>query len=122
MLEKNITFLANKVFVHHWPQDAPKWSQSTEKLAEQLNDSSCKKLVILFGDSVQIGTCKFMNIRQIGITIPMFKREVRMIFEGQAEGFDAHVHVTASGNDYLNILNSMIIWRDKIEGHTMTFT
>ena len=36
MTESQISYFAEKVFVHHWPKDSPKWSDSLQK---KLDDS-----------------------------------------------------------------------------------
>lgn len=110
---KTVSFLASRVFVHHWPPDAPKWDRHTERqVEEKINSGGKEKRVTLDGGSVQIDGYRFEGVSKVGVTVPMFKKEARMVFEGHNERFDAHVHVTAGGKDYLEIFNKMIAWRD----------
>lgn len=109
-----IKFFAEKVHAHHWPLDTPKWSDLIIKqVAEHLNNKEKKQLVIK-DDSILIDNCEFKNIEKIGITIPLFKKECTLVFEGCFEKFYAHVHITTKAKDYLEIFNKLMHWRSNI--------
>ena len=38
-----------------------------------------------------------------------------MIFESQYENFFAHVHITTKSQNYLDIFNRLILWRQNIK-------
>ena len=117
MLEKNNTrfeFFAEKVYFHHWPPETPKWSASRKETVDKdINVNTEKKHILIFDKSVQINEYTFNPIRKIGLTIPQFKRQSTMIFEGHCAEFDAHVHVTTRSENYLEIFNKLMMWRDE---------
>ena len=116
MVEKQfdeIEFFAEKVFFHHWPKDTPQWSKSRiDKVDDNINKSIQKKHVLIKEKSIQIDQYFFGEIKKIGLTIPQFKRQCTIIFEGHCEEFDAHVHVTTRTENYLEIFYSLMKWRD----------
>ena len=117
MLEKNnhhITFYAEKVYFHHWPPETSKWTKSRkEKIEKDINSKKEKKKIVVLAKSIQIDNYVFESVKKIGLTIPQFKRQSTMIFEGRCEEFDAHVHVTTRSKDYLEIFYNLMKWRDK---------
>lgn len=111
---KNIEFFAEKVYFHHWPPETPSWSESRkEKIDGDINSKKEKKKVKISEKSIQIENYVFDSVKKIGLTIPQFKRQCTMIFEGHCEEFYAHVHVTTRSKDYLDIFYHLMKWRDE---------
>ena len=107
-------FLAEKIHVHRWPQDSPKWDESTQlQIDDSLHKNSQKKKVILTENTIQIENLQFINLKKIGISVPFFKDECRMIFEGQFGDYYAHIHITKKSENYLQIFNQLISWRNE---------
>lgn len=108
-----IKFFAEKVHAHHWPLDTPKWSDLTIKQVDEHLNNKEKKQLVIKDDSVLIDNYEFKNITKVGITIPLFKKECTLVFEGCFEKFYAHVHVTTKAKDYLEIFNKLMHWRSR---------
>ncbi len=108
-----IKFLAEKVHVHHWPLDTPKWSDLTIKQVDEHLNNKEKKQIVIKHDSMLIDNYEFKNIKKVGITIPLFKKECTLVFEGHFEKFDAHIHITTKEEDYLEIFNKLMRWRSR---------
>ena len=107
-------YLADKVFVHHWPKDSPIWPDSLQqKLDVLINKNSNKKKIIVDSDVIQIENFKFFSLQKIGISVPFFKEECVMIFEAQFEKVFAHVHITIKSNNFVDIFNELISWKKK---------
>ena len=107
-------FLAEKVYFHHWPPETTKWSvQRKITVDEEINTNKEKKSIIINHNIVKINNYTFDKVQKIGLTIPQFKRQCTMIFEGHCEDFHAHVHITTKSQHYLNIFNQLMVWRDK---------
>ncbi len=111
MPESKFDFVAHKVTIHRWPHDTPQWSDQRKKQVEQYSQSSEPKHVYVRGKTVHLDNFKFDSICKIGVTIPLFKRQSTVIFEGRCEEFYAHVHITTKSNDYLQIFNNLMNWR-----------
>lgn len=108
-----IQFSAEKVYLHHWPPETPPWSVSRkEKVEYDINKNKEKKSVTIRNNTVAINNYKFDSIQKVGLTIPQFKRQSTMIFEGRCEEFYAHVHITTRSKNYLEIFNDLMRWRD----------
>ena len=108
-----IRFFAEKVYFHHWPPETPSWNESRKfNVEEYINKNKEKKQIIIKHKTVQINNYLFNPIKKIGLTIPQFKRQATMIFEGHCKEFDAHVHVTTSDKNYLEIFNQLMKWRE----------
>jgi len=60
-----------------------------------------------------IDNYEFKNIKKVGITIPLFKKECTLVFEDCFEKFYTHVHITTKTKDYLEIFNKLMHWRSK---------
>lgn len=113
-MSQEIHFLAEKVYFHHWPPDTSKWSISRkEKVEKNINISKLKKQIKISKKTIQIDNYLFDNVKKIGLTIPQFKRQSTMIFEGHCEEFYAHVHITTKSENYLEIFNKLMKWRDE---------
>ncbi len=109
-----IRYLADKVHIHHWPHETPKWSDSRKKQVEQeIIKNKEKKQIIINEKTIKINNYEFNAIKKVGITIPQFKKQNTMIFEGHCEEFDAHVHVTTKEKNYVEILNKLLAWREE---------
>ena len=107
-------YLADKVFVHHWPKDSPIWSDSLQqKLDVSINKNSNKKEIIIDYDIIQIENFKFSSLQKIGISVPFFKEECTIIFESQFENVFAHVHITIRWDNFIDIFNQLISWKNK---------
>ena len=111
-----IRYLADKVFVHHWPKDSPIWSDSLQQKFDVLiNKNSNKKEIIIDSGIIHIENFKFFSLQKIGISVPFFKEECTMIFESQFENIFAHVHITIRDNNFIDIFNQLISWKNKID-------
>jgi len=107
-------FLAEKIHAHRWPQDSPIWDDSTQlQIDNSLNKNPQKKKIILNQKSIQIENYEFINLKKIGISVPFFKDECRMIFEGQFGDLFSHIHITVKSENYLEIFNQLISWRNE---------
>ena len=83
--------------------DSPMWSDSIKKeLDDSINKNLHEKTVILKENEIQIENFKFKSLKKIGITVPFFKKECTLIFEGKFESFFAHVHVTIKSENYID--------------------
>ena len=108
-----IKFLAEKVHVHHWPLDTPKWSDFINKQVDQdMNKNKEKKQIVITSKTILIDNYEFKAIKKIGLTIPLFKKQSTLVFEGHFEKFDAHIHITTK-EDYLEIFNKLMHWRSR---------
>ena len=109
-----IIFYADKVYVHHWPLDTPKWTDELkENVNSNLHQNKEKKKIVVKKNQIKINNFEFEIIKKIGITIPLFKKETTMVFEAQFGGFFAHVHITTKEKNYLEIFNHLMSWKDK---------
>lgn len=109
-----IKYLAEKIFVHYWPQNAPKWSDERKaKIDIDINKNKEKKQVIISSKSIKINDYEFSAIKKVGISIPMFQKQSTLIFEGHCQEFDAHVHITTKEDNYLEICQKLSAWRNE---------
>lgn len=98
--------------MHRWPHDPPLWGESIKQhMDSSINKNPEKKKIIVHDKMIQIEDFKFHSLKKIGISVPFFKDECRMIFEAQFGDFFAHVHITIKSEDYLEIFNKLISWR-----------
>lgn len=110
--DSQIQFLANKVYVHRWPMNSPTWSTDfQEKIDLDLNKNIDEKKIIIFKKAVKINDYEFLKIKKIGITVPLFKKETTMVFEGHFSDLDAHIHITTQSKEYLKIFNTLMEWK-----------
>lgn len=110
-----IHYFADKVFVHRWPKNSPSWSDTLqEKLDLLLNKNSDKKKIIINSNSIKIKDFEFTCLKKIGISVPFFKKECTMIFESQFENVFAHVHITMRDDNFIDIFNQLISWKNNI--------
>ena len=110
-----IKYFADKIFVHRWPHDPPLWGETTKNVIdESINKNSKPKQVIVSGKTIKIENIEFTSLKKIGISVPFFKDECRMIFEAKFGDFFAHVHITMKNDDdFLDVFNRLILWRRK---------
>ncbi len=112
-MDSEIKFFAEKIFVHRWPHDPPLWGELTKnKLDETINKNPEKKLVIVKDKTIRIQNYEFNSLKKIGISVPFFKHECRIIFEARFEEFFAHVHITMRSEKFLDIFNQLMNWRN----------
>ena len=97
--------------IHRWPLDTPEWSNQRKNEIENFNKDKEPKNIFVREKTLQVDGYKFDNIKKIGITIPLFKKQSTVIFEGKCEEFDAHVHITTKSSDYLETFNKLMNWR-----------
>ena len=110
-----IKYLADKVHVHRWPHDTPLWSDFIKKqLDDSINKNPQKKQILIGEKFIRIENTTFNSLKKIGISVPFFKDECRMIFEAKFGRFFAHVHITMKNDDdFLDVFNRLILWRRK---------
>ena len=113
--ESEINSLAEKIHVHRWPMNSPSWSSSfTQEIDLHLNKNKEKKKIRIQGNMIQINNYSFENIKKIGITVPFFKKEATMIFEGRVMDLYAHTHITTRAKNYLEIFNRLMDWKNRL--------
>ena len=113
-LESKIIFSADKLHVHHWPQDSPIWSKSTQlKVDLELNKNAEKKQILIKDQFIRINDYEFDKIKKVGVTVPLFKKETTMVFEGHFADVYAHIHITTKSQNYLEIFNKLMLWKNK---------
>jgi hypothetical protein len=114
MSDFQLCYFADKVFVHHWPKDTPKWPESFQKKLDFLiNKNSQKKQITVNSNTVEIEKFHFFNLKKIGISIPFFKEECTMIFEAKVEDVFAHIHITIKFDNFLEVFNELLSWNKK---------
>ena len=112
--ESEINFQADKVYVHRWPMDSQHWSPSFTEEIDALNKDKENKSIHIKETLVQINNYNFEEIKKIGVTVPLFKKETTMVFEGKIQDFYAHVHITTMAKNYLEIFNALMSWKDNL--------
>ncbi|MGY5142432.1 MAG: hypothetical protein ACW9WZ_05235 [Nitrosopumilus sp.] len=113
-MDYELEFQAEKIFVHRWPHNTPEWSKEIKsKLDLTINKKIETKNVRVIDNFIHIENFKFDNLTKIGISIPFFKDECRMIFECQFDGLFAHIHITKKGGNYIEILSELIEWKKR---------
>jgi len=105
----SIDFLADKVYVHQWPLNSPVWSAAIqEKIDFDLNKNKEKKKILIEKNKIKIDNYFFTKINKIGVTVPLFKKETTMVFEGNFGNVCAHIHITTFSKDFLEIFNRLM--------------
>lgn len=106
--------MSDKVFVHRWPHDTSLWGDSIKKqLDESINKNPEKKTIVVRDKIIEIENVEFHSLKKIGISVPFFKDECRMIFEAQFGDLFAHVHITIKSANFLDVFNHLMSWRCK---------
>lgn len=107
-----IKYLADKVFVHRWPHDTPPWDSLTKDNVDRaINKNPEKKRIAVLENKITIQNIEFESLRKIGISVPFFKDECTMIFEGRFGTLYGHAHVTVRSKNYLDVFGRLIKWR-----------
>ena len=107
-----VEFLAEKIFVHRWPHDTPLWGDEVKaQLDSSVNKKTERKHVTVTGKTVRIEEFEFHSLKKLGISVPFFKNECRMIFESQFGGLFAHVHITMKKGELLEVFNQLMAWK-----------
>ena len=113
-LNSKIIFSADKIHVHHWPLDSPPWSKyKTEKVDLDLNKNKEKKNIVINDLQISVNDYVFDKIKKVGVTIPLFKKETTMVFEGFFLDSFAHVHITTYSKNYHEIFNNIMSWKNR---------
>ena len=113
--EFKISFLADKVYVHKWPLGSPDWaSLVSEKIDTNLNKNKEKKQVWIDEKTIKVDNFSFVELKKIGVTVPFFKKETTLIFEGKTLDSFAHIHITTRSDDYLEIFNNLMSWKNRL--------
>jgi hypothetical protein len=113
-----IKYLADKVFVHRWPHDTPLWDSFTkDNLDVHINKNPEKKQIIVKDNTITIENIEFFSLKKIGISVPFFKDECTVIFEGRFGDFFGHAHITIKSGNYLDIFNQLIKWRESLQNN-----
>ncbi len=113
-MSDGFSFVAQNVHVHHYPEDAPKWSEGTKKqIDENLNNNREEKIIVISGKTLKINDYEFSGIKKVGISIPLFKKKCAMVFGARCQDFDAHVHVTTKGDDFIENFIKLLRWREQ---------
>jgi len=113
-LESKIIFSAEKLYVHHWPLDSPVWRKSTKEMVDlDLNNNPEKKKILIKDQIIRINDYEFDSIKKVGVSVPLFKRETRMVFEGHFKDSDGHIHITTKSQNYLEIFNKLMSWKNR---------
>ena len=118
-MDFDIRFISSKVHVHHWPPETPKWSQKRKDIIKHDLNQNKKNQIVIQDTLVSINGYEFKDIKKVGITVPLFKKQCTLIFEGQCQEFNAHVHITNTEENYLDIFNKLMAWRKKFFGTSM---
>ncbi len=92
---------------------SPVWSETIKNRVENDLNKNTEVKVMIENSSIKIDSYIFDKIKKIGLTIPLFKKEATMVFEGRFEDCYAHVHLTTKSPDYLGIFNNLISWKNR---------
>ncbi len=113
-LDGKIIFFADKIHVHQWPLNSSIWSKSTKEIVDlDLNKNTETKKIIINDLQIKINDYDFDKIKKVGITVPLFKKQTTMVFEGHFRDFDAHIHITTYSQNYLEIFNKLMLWKNR---------
>lgn len=109
-----INFLVDKVHIHHWPLDTQKWPDWViSQVDKDINKNNLKKQLVIRDKTIRIDKYEFKKIKKVGVTIPLFKKQCTLVFEGYFKDVYGHIHVTTKENNYLEIFNNLMSWRSK---------
>ena len=65
MSDYPIHYLADKVFVHHWPKNSLEWSNSLQKKLDiSINKNSDKKIIIINSNTIGIEDFEFTCLKK----------------------------------------------------------
>lgn len=109
-----INFIVDKVHIHHWPLDTPKWSNEIiTQVDNDINKNNQKKELVIRTKTIKIDNYEFKKIKKVGVTIPLFKKQCTLVFEGYFNEVYGHIHVTTKEENYLEIFNKLMNWRKR---------
>ena len=70
-------YLADNVFVHHWPKNSLEWSDSLQKKLDiSINKNSNKKNIIVNSNTIGIEDFEFTCLKKIGVSVLFLKKNV----------------------------------------------
>lgn len=108
-----INFIVDKAHIHHWPLDTLKWSNEImTQVDKDVNKNNQKKELIIRTKTIKIDNYEFKKIKKVGVTIPLFKKQCTLVFEGYFNEVYGHIHVTTKEENYLQIFNELMHWRE----------
>ena len=114
-MSTEIKYLSDKIHVHRWPQDSPLWDDLTQKqLDDSINKNSEKKQITIREKTIQIENFEFTSLKNIGITVPFFKKECTLIFEAQFGKLYAHIHISIKSKNYADVFNQLTSWKNRV--------
>ena len=94
--------------------NSPVWNESTKNRVEvDLNKNPEKIKVIISDLQIKINRYEFDKIKKVGLTIPLFKKEATIVFEGRFDDSYAHIHITTKSHDFLEIFNKLMSWKNR---------
>ncbi|MBS3925294.1 MAG: hypothetical protein KGZ34_01180 [Nitrosarchaeum sp.] len=109
-----INFMADKVHIHHWPLDTQKWPDViVSQVDKDINKNNTKKQIEIKNEIISIDRYEFKKIKKVGVTIPLFKKQCTLVFEGYFKEVYGHIHVTTKEDNYLEIFNKLMSWRSR---------
>ena len=77
MSDYPIHYLADKVFVHHWPKNSLEWSNSLQKKLDiSINKNPDKKIVIINSNTIGIGDFEFTCLKKLEFLFLFLKKNV----------------------------------------------
>lgn len=80
---------------------------------KDINKNNLKKQIVVRDKTIMIYKYEFKKIKKVGVTIPLFKKQCTLIFEGYFKEVYSHIHVTTKENNYLEIFNKLMTWRTR---------
>lgn len=114
MSESEIHYDSDKIHVHRWPRDSPIWDEPVQKeIDDQINKNPNSIPVTFKEKTITIGKIEFYSLKKIGISVPFFKKQCTVIFEGQFGVLFAHVHVTVKSENYVDVFTQLTLWKNK---------
>jgi len=106
--------MADKVHIHHWPLDTQKWPDViVSQVDKDINKNNTKKQIEIKNEIISIDRYEFKKIKKVGVTIPLFKKQCTLVFEGYFKEVYGHIHVTTKEDNYLEIFNKLMSWRSR---------
>ena len=89
------------------------WSDSLQKKLDiSINQNSDKKIIIINSNTIWIEDFEFTCLKKIGVSVPFFEEECRVIFEAQFEKVFTHAYIIIKFNNFLDIFNKLISWKN----------
>ena len=110
--DSKFEFFADSIHVHRWPHDTPIWDDSIQRLLDETINKNVKKIPVTINlKSVKIQSVEFHSLKKIGVSVPFFKDECRMIFEAQFGELSAHVHIITKSDNFLDVFSRLTSWK-----------